>query len=276
MNTVMSMVHHANSFVQRQYERHSDAALAQRGPPTNSFSKRMSLANADSALSPKLRTHQASMVKPKKSLNPLREKHYQITRKITMVRREREPRRKHFNPNETGWTAIGSHSSVSGPGPEQGLDHFLSRGRYSTQDSGFAGPFLSTQQGSPRPPKNASKHVFNVHDASHQQNLSIFDETGAILEDLDATLINNRSQQDGPPLALHAPSAEIYDFSLLFPTRINKKQSTSTTHASTRRPPPDSSASPFQKRIVAPLTTDPSRAPACPPVSSQRQPGSIP
>jgi len=69
----MSMVHHVNGFVQRQYERHSDAALAQQRLEKNSFSKRMSLANADLALSPKLKTHQSSMAKPKKSLNPLRE-----------------------------------------------------------------------------------------------------------------------------------------------------------------------------------------------------------
>lgn len=113
--------------------------------------------------------------------------------------------------------------------------------------------------------------MLNTHDASRQQNLSIFDETGANLEELDAILFNTKSREDGPPLALYAPSTDIYDFGMLLPTRMNKKQSTSTTHTSTLRPPHEPSTSPFQKRAAAPLAADPSRAPTYPPVSSQPQ-----
>lgn len=184
------------------------------------------------SFSPKLKTHQPALARPKRSLNQLKEKQYQITSKIRMIRREREPPRKNFNPNDTGWTGIGSYSSASGRVPGQKPDHFMSRERYSTQDSGFAGIFNTMQQGTPhRQPKNISKDMLNTHEASHHHNLSIFEELAGNFEDLDANMFNNKSHQDGAKLPLHRPSTDIYDFSQPLPTssKYNKSISTMNT-----------------------------------------------
>jgi len=52
-----------------------------------------------------------------------------------MVRRGGEPKRPHFNPNETGLSGLGSYSSTPGQVGPHAMENFLARERYSTQES---------------------------------------------------------------------------------------------------------------------------------------------